>query len=258
MKPMSSARTSRTTASRRPTHRRLGIAVGTAVTLAATVIVSTPEAAHSAPRKPAPRIVFEGPAPGGTGQVFVTNARGTWQRRLTFGPNSAMEPRWSPFGRRILYLRRPPNDEHFPDLMVMGARGRHKQQLLAGGHRNFISDMAWAPGGRRLALVMSRSGAADDVYIFDMRTRHLTRLHANSVPDRYPATLDWSPDGSMIQLLCCGLHGKRRRRDARSRPVRHPSQRHRAATDHQHSPPRRMEPTLLTQREPARLLVQVR
>ena len=165
-----------------------------ALLLAATgVIVAAPGAA-AAP-KPRSRIAFEAASDQGQ-QVVVSSPYGTRQRRLTSGPNSAEQPRWSPLGTRILYLRRTPEDQF--DLMVMGARGRHKHQLLSGRGR-FIIDMAWGPGGGRIALAMSRdTDKGSDVFIYSLRTRKLTRLHARSDPDRDVTSVDWSPDGRTI------------------------------------------------------------
>lgn len=168
--------------------------ISTALVLASTgAIVAVPGAA-AAPPKPRPRIVFEGTPDQGS-QIVVSHPNGTRQRRLTSGPNLAEQPRWSPFGKRILYLRRTPSERF--DLMVMGAGGRHKHQILSGRNRGII-DMAWGPAGRSVALVMT-PGAANfsDVYIYSLRTRKLTRLHVNR-PDRDPASVDWVRGGQTI------------------------------------------------------------
>jgi Tol biopolymer transport system component len=131
-------------------------------------------------------------------QIFVRNISGTRQHRLTFGPDAAEMPRWGPFGHRILYLRRPPDDAHLPDLMVMGARGRHKHQLVAGGSTSFIYDMAWSPSGRRIVLARTLGNSFSDLFIYTLATDTLTRMRVNSEPDRDPVTVDWAPDGRIF------------------------------------------------------------
>jgi hypothetical protein len=37
-----------------------------------------------------------------------------------------------------------------------------------------------------------RTASFTDVFIYSLRTRQFTRLHANSVADRDPASVDWS------------------------------------------------------------------
>ncbi len=85
------------------------------------------------------------------------------------------------------------------DLMVMGARGRHKRVLLPGGGRNFIEDVAWGPRAGRVALAMDRlDGSSNDVWIYTLATRKLSRLHVGHHPDRYIRSVDWSRDGTIV------------------------------------------------------------
>lgn len=160
----------------------------------ATTVVDVVTAATSSPGS---SIVFEEEVASGS-QLFVRNLSGTHQHQLTFGPDSAETPRWAPFGHRILYLRRPANDAHLPDLMVMDARGRHKQQLLAGGRAHFISDMAWSPSGRRIVLVRTLRTGFSDLFLYTLATGTLVRMHVNREEDRDPATVDWASDGRIF------------------------------------------------------------
>ncbi len=167
---------------------------------AALTLVSLPGSAGAARRPPRPGldIVFTvtGVDPF---QLARTNALGTKQRRLTAGPYYADTPRWAPFGKRILYLRSPLSDDHFPDLMVMGARGGHKHLLIPGGHRYYINDMDWGPTGKTVALVIERtSDGRNGIYFFSMRTHRLTQLKGVSAPKRSISSLDWSRDGKSI------------------------------------------------------------
>jgi Tol biopolymer transport system component len=180
-------------------HARAGPAValtaaaGLAVAGATTVV----DAATTSSSTSRASIVFEREVSSGS-QLFTRNRSGTRQHQLTFGPQSAEMPRWAPYGHRILYLRRPPNDAHLPDLMVMGARGRHKQQLLAGGTTHFISDMAWSPSGRRIVLVRTLRNGFSDLFIYTLATGTLARMGVNSEPRRDPSTVDWAPDGRIF------------------------------------------------------------
>jgi Tol biopolymer transport system component len=171
----------------------LTAAAGLVVATATTVVdTATPTASESRVS-----VVFERQVNLGS-QVFVTDLSGTRQRQLTFGPSTAEMPRWAPFGHRILYLRRPANDAHLPDLMVMDPRGRHRQQLLTGGRTHFISDMAWSPSGRRIVLVRTLRDGFSDLFIYTVTTDTLVRMRVNSEPARDPATVDWSPDGRIF------------------------------------------------------------
>ena len=106
---------------------------------------------------------------------------------------------------RIAYARyfvHPFGGSAATDLVIMGARGRNKQVVLPAAGTNFIADIAWAPGGRRLALLMSRDTGPQhrgptDIYILELATRQLRRLHLDK-PDSWINTLDWSPDGTTL------------------------------------------------------------
>src|SRR6201999_2242714 len=107
--------------------------------------------------------------------------------------HDSMIPRWGPFGRKILYL----HGRYADDVWLMDADGTHNHRLHDFKNTRNIHDMAWAPGGRRIALVMDATGVgtAYDEFIYTPRTGTLRRLHVNSV-DRFPRFVDWSPDGS--------------------------------------------------------------
>lgn len=178
--------------------RHLGSGSPVTLTAAAGLIVvcgtAVVDAATSASSRPTATFAFQREVGSGS-QLFVSDLSGTRQHQLTFGPGSAETPRWAPSGERILYLLRPPHDAHLPDLMVMSARGRHKQKLLAGGTTHFISDMAWSPSGRRIVLVRTLRDGFSDLFLFTLADRTLVRMHVNSEPSRDPATVDWAPDG---------------------------------------------------------------
>jgi Tol biopolymer transport system component len=170
--------------------------VWAAIVAVAGVLVAVPGDAHARTAEPRSLIVYEGSGPNHRYQVFVARPNGTHKRPLTSPHNWAEKPRWSPSGKRILYLRSTPEDR--TDLMVMGAGGRHKHQLLSGQGR-FFRDVAWGPAGRRVAIVMLRGNAiAVDIFIYSLDTRKLTQLHANRLPDHDLTSLDWSPDGKTI------------------------------------------------------------
>jgi Tol biopolymer transport system component len=80
----------------------------------------------------------------------------------------------------------------------MGARGRHKRVLVPGEGRNFIEDLAWAPGAGRVVLVMFRGGGVSDLWVYTLATRRLAQLHVARHPDRVIQTVDWSRNGTIV------------------------------------------------------------
>lgn len=129
---------------------------------------------------------------GSNGQLFVSNLTGSRRHQLTFGPNRPQwQPRWGPFGSKILYVRCP--NSVCNELWLIRANGRNNHLLRAFSAQQEISDMAWAPGSGRIALVMN-----GDIFIYTPRTDTLTPLHVKKEPDRIPTTVDWSHDGRRI------------------------------------------------------------
>ena len=162
-----------------------------ALLLAAAVLVVPPPAAAV---EGEPEIVFM--RENFTSRLFVSNGRGTWTKPITGSRSEFALPRWGPRGRRIFYTRTSLNGWADSDLMVMRPRGGDKTVLLPGERRNWIDDMAWAPDGRRVVLVMRRD-EVHDLWMYTLATGELEPLGVNRHPDRYIETVDWSPDGTI-------------------------------------------------------------
>ncbi len=117
------------------------------------------------------------------GYIYVMNADGSKQRRLTRGES----PAWSPDGRRLAYVRFGAADD-VGEIWIANADGTGARKI------NFGFAPAWSPDGMKIAfaageselggiLVMNADGGA---------VRQLTKLRAN---EGDPA---WSPDGRKI------------------------------------------------------------
>ena len=81
---------------------------------------------------------------GRGGDIYVVHAEGSGLRKLTAGPGWDVGARWSPDGRRILFLSS--RDVHREtDLFVMNADGSRQRNLT---HTPGVSELAasWAPG----------------------------------------------------------------------------------------------------------------
>ena len=142
---------------------------------------------------------------GSHGHLYVSNLTGSRRHQLTFGSRGAGMPRWGPFGNKILYVRSGQGLAN--ELWLIRADGRHNHLLRAFNARRLIRDVAWAPGGGRIALVMNiakhdgEDPPYEDLFIYTPRTNTLTRLFVNTLSGDHqtvPWTLDWSHDGRLI------------------------------------------------------------
>jgi dipeptidyl aminopeptidase/acylaminoacyl peptidase len=141
--------------------------------------------------------------PRGSGyQLYRMHPDGTGQERLTQGRGLNCYARFSPDGRRILYLHQ---ERAVNSLHVMDADGKNNRVLVPEKQRERPQYACWSPDGKRVAVlivIQPRPGAKDlvgrprsDSYrleILDADGRNRRPLH---LPDR---------DGDPIPLVGVG------------------------------------------------------
>jgi len=102
-------------------------------------------------------------------------------RQLTAGPVRDANPRVSPDGRRVAFLRSRPDDPDRPTaVMVQALDGGEPWTLWAPAHG--VSEIAWAPDGRRMAFV---AGETENRLVVGPETR------GRSVTARRITRADW-------------------------------------------------------------------
>jgi len=134
------------------------------------------------------KIVFRGDKDGLT-QIYIMDDDGGNITPINNNPYSEWMPRWSPNGRRIVFLRdTTPNDQRGnPDIYIMNADGSHPQQLL--DHKHTIRDMMISPDGKRLIYITGYIG----LNILDIDSRN-----SETILTSHGYHCDWSPDGNRI------------------------------------------------------------
>jgi TolB protein len=138
-------------------------------------------------------------------QVWVMNADGTGQRRLTHNGARNFTPRWSPDGQRIAFERRVGRVSYGDctacgrarklEVWVMNADGSEARMLAQDG-----AEPVWSPDGGRLAFtkilrrdVRSRRPVESDIYVMNADgsgQRNLTRTPGAGSHESVPV---WSP-----------------------------------------------------------------
>ena len=156
------------------------------------------------------RIVFVSQRPGHfkskfliTYEIYVMDADGGNQQRLTENRQNDFYPSWSPDGERIAFEADRKGDFENPEIYVMDADGKNQQRLT----ENRRSDLrpAWSPDGKRIAFVSWRDGNPE-IYVMDADGRNPQRLTNNPHDDFSPAwfgpafAVEVAPTGKKITM----------------------------------------------------------
>lgn len=125
----------------------------------------------------------------GTLQVYVINADGSNQTRLTNNSSNDFMPVWSPDGKKIVFASDRDNNH---EIYVMNADGSNQVRIT----NNVYSDAepAWSPDGNKIVFTSDRDGT-EEIYVMNADGSNQERITNNAYTDSYPV---WSPDGRKI------------------------------------------------------------
>ena len=128
--------------------------------------------------------------PGPAGDIYIMNADGTNQRRLTPDSREMFGLSWSPDGMRIAVAQLVPGSTN-QDILVLNTDGSGETNITNYPGRD--SSPSWSPDGTQIAFESDRLGATE-IYLMGPNGESPHRL-TNGGSAVKP---DWSPDGSKI------------------------------------------------------------
>ena len=138
---------------------------------------------------------------GITSEIYVMDADGGNEHRLTVNRRYDWQPTWSPDGNRIAFAAdRKGEFENF-DIYVMEADGGNQRRLTK--HGSYDDSPSWSPDGKRLAFTSYRDGNGE-IYVMDAdgdNERNLTKHGSWDLsPAWYTPALAVSPTGKTFTM----------------------------------------------------------
>ncbi|MCD4843233.1 MAG: hypothetical protein K8R25_01975 [Methanosarcinales archaeon] len=150
---------------------------------------------------------------GSTGQIFVINMETGKSRRSTSFVGSSTLPRWSPDGKKIMYVRMPPkywwspyidNSDEGADIWVVDIDGSNEKQVTAIPEN--WEEGFWSPDGKRIVYASLKPGFMD---VGETREIEVRMVNEDGGDERLLTTITtelivrmvWSPDGSKIAVV---------------------------------------------------------
>jgi TolB protein len=138
---------------------------------------------------------------GFTNDVYVMNADGKRQTRLTDDPGDDTTPIWSPQGDRIAFLSNRGGSGY--EIFLMNADGSECTLLLGaerGGPLHTIN-FEWSPDGSKIRLISGGKLYVAQVGEGAGPAQNLTPEGA------FDSAASWSPDGSRLAVISTGSGG---------------------------------------------------
>lgn len=133
----------------------------------------------------------------GNRDIFVINADGTDERRLTSDLAEDRQPVWSPDRQHIVFSSNrvnPASESGVSEfgVWIMDANGENVRPVVADG--TYTETPRWSPDGSQIVYVSDARGSLD-LYVVGVDGTNPVRLTDDAGEETEPA---WSPDGNTI------------------------------------------------------------
>jgi len=127
--------------------------------------------------------------------LWTSRTDGSEKVQLTYPPDLASQPRWSPDGTQIVYLSHQLGKPW--KMFLISAQGGSPEELLPGDTTE--GDPTWSADGTRIAFShgLPAGQRESDIRILDVKTRQVTTIPGSNGL----FSPRWSPDGRYLAAL---------------------------------------------------------
>jgi TolB protein len=134
-------------------------------------------------------------------EIYVMDVDGSNTRQLTDGEGGAEQPRWSPDGTRVAFVRYDPATFRYR-ILVMNADGSNVHALITDSTASDVGP-EWSPDGTKILFLSLRPPRAiSTMYVMNAAGTNAQMLGGDGACTGPVYEARWSPDGERIAYSC--------------------------------------------------------
>ena len=139
---------------------------------------------------------------GITSEIYVMDADGKNEQRLTENRQNDWMPSWSPDGERIAFASDEKGELEGFEIYVMDADGGNPKNLTKNRHEDW--EPSWSTDGKHIAFTSYKDSDEGEIYVMDANGKNERNLTFNRHADTDPAwvgpAFSVSPAGKKITM----------------------------------------------------------